>query len=460
MALEDDLNNYDWGSWDQQAADYLNSSDYLPTYDLGNLDISNVDLSSLGGDGYSSGYNFDLASLLGDSFGNTDYSYSAPDLSSLYNEPNVDFLGSGLGTLKEKDALGGTLYQFASEPSLKGYMFTRDANGDVIGLNQNLGPDALGQGITAYGTDIPASANEYNNFDYQPAFGKDYQSAGERPTYSNLDLMASDPEVRQRLLEEGVITPRAALQYELQQKQDAGDTFINNMEDALRYAKLYQGATDTTAIGGMLNPINQVVAKMLREQELLAKGVSPEIAARIAKESVANQAKEQAGPGKTNLPSGTNLGKLGGALKAAQLLAQGIGLGEKPKAPAARGTAGSASWGPTQQRSARSFYAKGGQVKPNAGGLGGITIAIVDAGRKKGLIPGEESGQEDNVEAMLSPGEYVFDAETVSALGDGNTAAGAKRLDEMRKSVRKHKRGGALSEIAPKAKKAQEYLKG
>ena len=149
-----------------------------------------------------------------------------------------------------------------------------------------------------------------------------------------------------------------------------------------------------------------------------------------------------------------------GALKALKGAAGLAGLMEKPKAPEARGTAGNASWGPTTQRSARAFYAKGGAVKPNAGGLGGITIAIVDAGRKKGLIPGEESGQEDNVEAMLSPGEYVFDAETVSALGDGNTAAGAKKLDEMRKSVRKHKRGGALSEIAPKAKEAKAYLKG
>ena len=46
---------------------------------------------------------------------------------------------------------------------------------------------------------------------------------------------------------------------------------------------------------------------------------------------------------------------------------------------------------------------------------------------------------------MLSDGEYVMDAETVSALGDGSNDAGAKRLDEMRERLRAHKRGAAHS---------------
>jgi hypothetical protein len=54
----------------------------------------------------------------------------------------------------------------------------------------------------------------------------------------------------------------------------------------------------------------------------------------------------------------------------------------------------------------------------------------------------------------------VIDAESVAALGDGNNAAGAKKLDAMRHNIRKHKRGGPLSSIPPKAKRPEQYLKG
>lgn len=104
------------------------------------------------------------------------------------------------------------------------------------------------------------------------------------------------------------------------------------------------------------------------------------------------------------------------------------------------------------------------------GGLLPLTMKIAEllmaqqqgeeAPRHKGLIGGEDSGQEDNVEALLSPGEYVIDAEIVSALGDGNTDAGAKKLDEMRYNIRKHKRSGGLAQIAPKAKSPEKYMKG
>ena len=37
---------------------------------------------------------------------------------------------------------------------------------------------------------------------------------------------------------------------------------------------------------------------------------------------------------------------------------------------------------------------------------------------------------------MLSPDEYVIDAQTVSLLGNGSSDAGAKELDEFRRLVR------------------------
>jgi hypothetical protein len=77
-----------------------------------------------------------------------------------------------------------------------------------------------------------------------------------------------------------------------------------------------------------------------------------------------------------------------------------------------------------------------------------------------GYLKGGTAGQDDKVDAELSHGEYVFDADAVSALGDGNNEAGAAKLDQMRNNIRKHKRSGALSSIPPKAKAPEQYLKG
>lgn len=59
------------------------------------------------------------------------------------------------------------------------------------------------------------------------------------------------------------------------------------------------------------------------------------------------------------------------------------------------------------------------------------------------------SGQGDRVPALLSPGEYVWDADVVAALGDGNTDAGAAMLDDMRENIREYKRSADPSEIPP-----------
>jgi hypothetical protein len=80
------------------------------------------------------------------------------------------------------------------------------------------------------------------------------------------------------------------------------------------------------------------------------------------------------------------------------------------------------------------------------------------AGGLSQLVGGAGGGQDDMVEARLSPGEYVMDAETVSALGDGSTEAGAAALDKMRQNLRSHKRKAPKSKIPPKAKKPEGYL--
>jgi hypothetical protein len=75
-------------------------------------------------------------------------------------------------------------------------------------------------------------------------------------------------------------------------------------------------------------------------------------------------------------------------------------------------------------------------------------------------VKGRGDGQSDDIPAMLADGEYVFDADTVAALGNGSSDAGAKVLDKMRENIRKHKRSAPVDKIPPKAKSPLEYLKG
>jgi len=73
---------------------------------------------------------------------------------------------------------------------------------------------------------------------------------------------------------------------------------------------------------------------------------------------------------------------------------------------------------------------------------------------------GAGSGRADTIDAKLSDGEYVIDAETVAMLGDGSNQEGAKRLDVMRQNIRSHKgKNLAKGKISPNAKSALAYLK-
>ena len=66
-----------------------------------------------------------------------------------------------------------------------------------------------------------------------------------------------------------------------------------------------------------------------------------------------------------------------------------------------------------------------------------------------GYVPGKSGGMDDDVPAIidgkqpakLSSGEFVFDAATVAALGDGNNQAGARKLEEIRRAIRKRAYG-------------------
>lgn len=97
-------------------------------------------------------------------------------------------------------------------------------------------------------------------------------------------------------------------------------------------------------------------------------------------------------------------------------------------------------------------FAAGGSAR-------GALSALEEAPHPQGLTQGPGTGRSDEIDARLSPGEYVMDAETVSLLGDGSNEAGAAILDQFREQIRAHK-GAALAkgEISPDAKSPLDYL--
>ena len=98
------------------------------------------------------------------------------------------------------------------------------------------------------------------------------------------------------------------------------------------------------------------------------------------------------------------------------------------------------------------MMAKGGAFAAKRGGR---------SQRSEFAVNGPGTGRSDDIPAVLSDGEYVIDAETVALLGDGSSKAGAKKLDELRVKVRKHKgKKLAKGRFSANAKKPEAYLSG
>jgi hypothetical protein len=101
-------------------------------------------------------------------------------------------------------------------------------------------------------------------------------------------------------------------------------------------------------------------------------------------------------------------------------------------------------------------YKEGGAILPNMiYEIEEIEYPTRGTGR---YIAGDTNGQDDKIPALLSDGEYVIPADAVAHLGDGNNAAGAKKLDIALKKIRKH-RGGSINKLPPKAKSLEYYIK-
>lgn len=95
--------------------------------------------------------------------------------------------------------------------------------------------------------------------------------------------------------------------------------------------------------------------------------------------------------------------------------------------------------------------ARGGRSRASSGVLSKVAY----------LAQGSGSGRADTIDAKLSDGEYVIDAETVALLGDGSTKEGARRLDMMRQQLRQQKgKQLARGQFSQSAKMPLAYIKG
>ena len=74
-------------------------------------------------------------------------------------------------------------------------------------------------------------------------------------------------------------------------------------------------------------------------------------------------------------------------------------------------------------------------------------------------VQGPGDGTSDSIPARLAAGEFVLSSDVVSSLGNGDNKAGARRLDEFMKSIRKHKATGmSKGVLPPDAKSPEQYL--
>lgn len=87
-------------------------------------------------------------------------------------------------------------------------------------------------------------------------------------------------------------------------------------------------------------------------------------------------------------------------------------------------------------------YADGGEVPEQV--MNGMDMGMDDSMM-------ESDGQSDSIPAKLSEDEYILSADVVSAIGNGSSEAGARKLDEMVRQIRAQARSAPPDELPPPA---------
>ena len=126
-----------------------------------------------------------------------------------------------------------------------------------------------------------------------------------------------------------------------------------------------------------------------------------------------------------------------------------------------RATSPYAGYGPGTLGEETFRAVSGASEEPTGMYAGGSMGYSRGSSRESFAVEGPGTGRSDDIPAVLSDGEYVIDAETVALLGDGSSKAGAKKLDELRVKVRKHKgKNLAKGKFSVNARSPEKYMSG
>lgn len=173
---------------------------------------------------------------------------------------------------------------------------------------------------------------------------------------------------------------------------------------------------------------------------------------------------------------------LNGTLAILAALAQNS---NRPSTTAPSGSTANMPWNPTgylnrtpntsYTPSSGSYYTYGQQPEPqffNGNELhfshGGTVSRLImkdkmakggyfSTGGGENYVEGEGDGQSDDVPAKLSRHEFVFDAGTVSRLGNGDSDSGADKLEQMRRLIAQD--AGSKKVVQNKTRSPLEYLR-
>ena len=196
--------------------------------------------------------------------------------------------------------------------------------------------------------------------------------------------------------------------------------------DANNQSVTAQQAVDTVGISGMLGMLGMAVSPVMGLVGKIGKDVTP-ISVQVAQQAAAQNANAVAQAVASVDPS------------TAQAVADAVAAASQdgPEGPADGEAEGSGvSSGSPGEADGPGVWAHGGYVRRRGLAFGGY----VD-GSDGGMDDTYPTTIEGDQPAALSHGEYVLTADIVSAIGDGNTKAGVKKLKGLENAIRKRKYG-------------------
>jgi hypothetical protein len=407
-----------------------------------------------------------MAPLPRDLMGNIDYSLGAGMQSTgpglqLPSSPSIASMGGGQGLTLAQEAVPDFTYSMNSlDPSIRGMSDSWvGESGKLYGAGKPAG--TVGEyGFTAapkqFSYELPSVApktlgDKLKNFDFDEINTGDMKSlAGKAVDYAIENPLTTLAGIT---LATGVLSQDAPPNSQPNPGSTRDPSFTRPM-DQYNYMRQQQ------QYGGDFTKYGQAGGEHKFFTPSRFELITPPAAARdggLMQMRQAFQAGGRAAPMNPRMmQTGMPAGGMGRGMPMRGGLEQAMQTGNMPPAGSSNMPQGRPQ--PVNRNPRTSYYQygtpPGGAPKPGMADGGALNMV------RSYNIGGGADGRSDDVDAVLSDGEYVFDAETVALLGNGSSEAGADRLDQMREQIRKQKgKHLAQGKISPDAQSPLSYLK-